>query len=305
MFRKSILILILAIVLGMVVLSRLKSSSQSEKTNNFSPKILVTVLPQKQIVEKIAGDKYGVKALVPPGFNPATYDPTANDIRQISQAEVYFRIGQVGFEKTHLEEIKAVNQNLKVVDTSVNNKLRLLEDHDHGEEHAPSKEEPEEGVDPHVWLAPMMVAQQAEVIKNTLSEIYPQDKYFFEKNYQNLLLQLTELDKSLAKAFAPIKGKTMLVYHPAFGYLADGYGFKQKHIQIEGKEPSAADLQKIIQQARAEKVKVIFVQQQFNQDSAQAIAENIGGVVVSLDPLDPDYLGNIKHLAQTIRDNLK
>jgi zinc transport system substrate-binding protein len=272
------------------------------------PQLLVTVLPQKQIVERIAGDDFEVTALVPPGFNPATYDPTPEEMKIISQADIYFRIGHVPFEKVHLDDIQAVNEDLKIVDTSINNELRMIEEHSHDEENHDEEEEEhdeEESIDPHLWLAPLMVKQQATVIKETLDNFYPEKTAIFEENYQDLVNELDQLDQDLAIAFAPIKGETMLVYHPAFGYLADQYGFIQEHIEIEGQEPSIAQLQEIIEEAKADNVRVVFVQAQFSQDGAKAIAENIDGLVVQINPLNPDYLGNLKAMAETISNNLK
>lgn len=280
----------------------LKNSTLFQKeSSSQKPLLLVSVLPQKQIVERVAGEEYEVVALIPPGFNPATYDPTPSQMKKISQAKMYFRIGKIPFEQVHLSEITSVNPDLEVIDTSVNNQFRVLEAHQHeGEE-----QEYAEEFDPHIWLAPLMVRKQAEVIANALVTAYPEKSEFFKKNYQNLAADLDELDRELQTAFAPIKGQTMLVYHPAFGYLADAYGFHQEHIEIEGQQPSIQELQSIINEAKAAGVKVIFVQKQFSQDSAQAIADNISGAVVAIDPLNPEYLENMKNLAHNIAENLQ
>jgi len=276
-----------------------KNNSNLETTS--TPQIIVSILPQVQVVKKIVGDSANVISLIPSGFSAETYEPTIKDIKIIAKADVYFRIGHIAFEKINLSKFQEINSRMIVVDTSINNKLRNVEgqvSNNHDSEISVQE------IDPHVWLSPKMVRQQAEVIKNSLVEIYPDNKEFYERNYQKFALELNQLNQKLVLAFAPIKGKTMLVYHPAFGYLADEYGFIQQHIEIEGKEPSILELQKIINEAKQQNINVIFVQKQFSTDSAQSISENIGGVVIQIDPLDPDYLSNIENLADTISSKI-
>lgn len=302
------------------------SISQVGQKDDSALKVLVSILPQQTIVQAIGGELVDVHVLVPAGFSPHTYELSVSEMTTVSRADVYFGLGLLGFDRTQLSGIQAANSNLLYVDTSINNQFRYLEAHSHGDDkdhhhdddhheeeehhedddhhHDDHHHDDEASLDPHVWLAPTMVMEQAEVIKDTLVSLLPQHEGQIEANFLALIADLEELDQELRAAFAPIEGQTMLVYHPAFGYLADEYGFVQEHIEIEGKEPGPAALQAIINEARADGVRVIFVQSQFSTASARAIAENIGGVVVEVNPLAPDYFDNLRSLAQTISDRL-
>lgn len=323
--QKKLTLFLILIAVSFLGLFGFIFSNQAKKSSSDTakPNILVSVLPQKQIVEKIAGEDFEVTVIIPPGFSPETYDPTPQDMKIISTADIYFRIGHIPFEILNLPKISEINQEILIVDTSINNELIMLEAHTHAHDHEEEHDEEDqnhdeedhdeedndeefhqEEIDPHNWLAPTMVKQQAEIIKNTLVELYPEKSSDFENNYAQLSVELDELHTLLVETFAPIQGKTMLVYHPAFGYLAHIYGFNQEHFQIEGKDPSITQLQAIIDEAKADDVKVIFVQKQFSTSSAEAIAENIGGSVVQVDPLDPDYLNNIKNIAKLVSENL-
>lgn len=295
-----LLLFIIAIILGGFLFYKRNLPDKDQNKIN----VVVSILPQKQIVEMIGGDQVSVTVLIPPGFSPATYEPTVKEIQAVAVADVYFRIGQIPFEKTNLQSLIDVNPRMKVVDTSAKNHFRQIEEHDHGDEDEHEAEENGAALDPHVWLVPSMVEQQAEQILQTLQEISPDDAENFAQNFQHLQTQLDDLDLQLEATFAPIKGQKMLVYHPAFGYLADTYGFEQVHVEIEGKEPSIKDIEQIVNQARTNNIKVVFVQQQFSTVSAQAIAENIGGVVVQIDPLAPDYFANMRTMAETIASKL-
>ncbi|HOO46050.1 MAG TPA: zinc ABC transporter substrate-binding protein, partial [Deltaproteobacteria bacterium] len=92
--------------------------------------------------------------------------------------------------------------------------------------------------------------------------------------------------------------------HPAFGYFAQSYGLEQLAVEVEGKEPSARQLSDLIARARAEKVRIIFVQPQFSKKNAQTIAQAIGGAVVPINPLPEDYLRELEGMAEKIRDAL-
>lgn len=275
-------------------------------SNNGKTNVVVSILPQKQFVEKIGGDIVNVSVMIPPGFSPATYEPTPSQIKEVSEADVYFRVGQIGFEQTQMDKLKEVNPSMKIVDTSKNIEYRHLEAHDHGEdEHEKEADHEEETMDPHVWLSPKNVLSQAEVIRDSLVELEPENRQVFESNFDAFKAELEQLDTDLTDAFAPIKGKTMLVYHPAFGYLADDYGFVQEHFEIEGKEPTVSQIHNVAKMAKAEGVKVIFVQKQFSHSSAHALAQEIGGSVVQIDPLDPDYLNNLRSMVDVITKEVR
>lgn len=273
--------------------------------------VFTSILPQKYFVERIAGDRVHVEVLVGPGKEPATYEPTPQQVISLGDAKILFTIG-VPFEKGFLPNIRKTLPSLNIVDTSQGITKRTLEAHhhhgeeEHGdedhEEHAHDEDE-EHGkiLDPHVWLSPELVKTQAKNIYNALVEIDAQGKDQYEANYKNFVKDLDDLQAELKKSFTPYKGETFFVFHPAFGYLADEFGLKQEAIETGGKEPAPSVLQEIIEEAQEDKVKIVFVQEEFSQTSAKKVAEAIGGVVVSINPLNPDYINNIKHMSQEIQ----
>ena len=281
-----------------------------EPINPVKPlNIMVSILPQVDFVERIGGDKVRVAEMIPPGFSPATYNPSPAQLRKLQGADIYFRIGHIPFEKAQMSRLQKLNPRMKVVDTSKGIKLLTLaahhhhddkdhDDHDEGNKH-------EAGDDPHIWLSPKLVETQASHIFAALVKASPENTDLFTKNYNQLINDLDDLDKKLAAAFAPIKGQTILVFHPAFGYLADSYGFEQESIETEGKDPTPKQLKKIINEAKKDGVKVIFVQAQFSTKSAKAVAREIGGAVVQIDPLAKDYFTNLEQMAKTIVGSFK
>ena len=231
----------------------------------------------------------------------------------VSESDVYFAIG-LPFERSLLTAVRGLNPRLKVVDVSAGIERRPIdgrsarESRSVGERVAggPSaarraEEESHEGLlDPHTWLDPRLVKVQAANVCAALSRMRPDQADRFESNLDALEHDLDALDARLASALAPLKGSSMFVFHPSFGYFADAYGLTQVAIEESGQQPSARELADLIGRAKEEGVRVIFVQPQFSTASARTIAEEIGGAVVAIDPLSPDYIANMEAIADAV-----
>ena len=108
-----------------------------------------------------------------------------------------------------------------------------------------------------------------------------------------------EFDR-LREELAPLRGRTVFVYHPAFGYFLDEFEIRQEAVETGGKEPTPRTLFRLIERARAEGAAAIFVQTQFPLQSARAAAEAVGAELAALDPLAPDWLANIRVLGAAL-----
>ena len=258
------------------------ANSKNKNNNNKNEKIniMVSILPQVDFVGSIGKDKVSVEVMIPPGFSPATYEPSMEQLKELSKADLYIKIGHIPFEKTQMKKLEDLNPKMKVIDSS--DRTEIYEN------------------DPHIWLSPKLVKLQVENIYLALVEMDAENKSFYENNKNEYLVELDNLDLELKNTFSKIKGRKILVFHPAFGYLARDYGFEQIAVEIDGKEPSAENLANIIDLAKEENIKTIFVQKQFSLKSAEAIAKQIDGSVVSLDPLSKDYVENLRRIAKEI-----
>ena len=132
------------------------------------------------------------------------------------------------------------------------------------------------------------------------TESFSQNAADIDKNLKAVLAELDTLDTSLAEKLAFMKGQTFYVYHGAFAYFAEAYGLKQEAIEIGGRRPEPKRLATLVEKAKSEGVKLIFVQPQFDQSSATSLAEAIGGQVLMLDPLQHNIFENLNKIAETI-----
>lgn len=266
--------------------------------------VYVSILPQQYFVKKVGGDMVDVSVMVPPGANPHIYEPRPAQMVALSKAKIYFAVG-VTFEETWLPRFTAANPKMRVVHTEDGiEKIPMLAHHNHdngGKEGHGKTGPPREassGIrDPHLWVSPPEVRILALNICRALQEFDPAGSLGYQANYQAFLKEIDELDSELKRIFAGMEGMKFMVFHPAWGYLARGYGLEQVPVELEGKEPKPAQLKALIEHARKEGIKVIFVQPQFSTKSAQTIARAIGGQVVFADSLSPDWAGNLREQA--------
>ncbi|MFP4039149.1 MAG: metal ABC transporter solute-binding protein, Zn/Mn family [Desulfosudaceae bacterium] len=258
--------------------------------------VFVSIPPQKFMVERIGGDRLEVSVLVPPGQNPATFSLSPSTMAELSRARLFFRSG-VPFEEIVLPKIKQSGKNPEVVDTLKGVPLRSV----NRDKAALSSHDEDQGADPHTWLNPLLVKQQAETITEALCEVDPAGCQEYRANCRDLRQDLDDLHRRLTEVLEPVRGQTIFVFHPAFGYFADAYGLRQVAVEIEGKAPQGRKLVEFINLARENQVQVVFVQPQFDDKAARNIARAIDGVVVPLDPLAEDYITNMRDLAKKIR----
>ncbi len=145
----------------------------------------------------------------------------------------------------------------------------------------------------------------AASIRDALIEADPGHRGEFESNYRAFIAELDALDRDLRAILAQARGKSFMVFHPAWGYFAKDYGLRQIPIEAEGKEPGGKSLARVIDLGRREGVKVIFVQTQFSRRTAETVAAAIGARVVAVDPLAENYPQNLLRVAHDFADALK
>lgn len=283
-------------------------SSDSAKTRGRIV-AFVSIPPQQYFVERIGGEHVVVEALVQPGQEPHTFEPTLKQMGRVAGADVYFSI-RIPFEERLLQKIRATNPKLKVVDTCTGITYRRMETHYHDgaearEAHGAHEGEREGELDPHTWMSPRLAKVQAANICAGLKQVDPAHAGTYGANLQALVAELDALDTRLAQALAPFKGQPLMVFHPAFGYFADDYGLVQVPIEIEGKEPSLKQLEHVIADAKKEGIRVVFVQPQFSRKMAETVAREIGGAVVPMDDLAKDYIANLDETAAKIEAALE
>lgn len=256
--------------------------------------ITVTIEPLRYFTEAIAEKNYQVVSMVPKGSSPESYDPTPQQLVNLSKSQAYFRIGHIGFEQAWMKKLEANCPDMKVYDTSKGIDLIRDKGHWHGDHFH------EGGVEPHIWNSTQNALIIVDNIYQALCELDTTHQADYKYRLDSLKQSIQQTDAETRRLLENADS-TFLIYHPALSYFARDYGLKQISIEEGGKEPSPAQLKKLIETCRNENVHTIFVQQEFDQRNAQLIAHELGIDIVSINPLSYDWTEEMLRTAKGLK----
>jgi zinc transport system substrate-binding protein len=298
-----------------------QSPGTSTSTQKGKPVIAVSILPMQYFAQRVGGNRVQVLVLVGPGQSPHSYEPTPRQMATLGQAFAWFTT-DIEFENSLVPKIRALFPAMRIVDTADGVPVRALEAHDDAADQSAAQGETSDstansragdghnhaddaGRDPHIWLGKTGALRQAELIRDALAKADPEGAAVYGKNYEAFARDVESTFAALSKDLAPFRGKSVFVYHPAFGYFLDEFGIIQVAVETGGKEPTQKTLAALIANARAENAKVIFVQPQFSKTAAASIAKAIGGTVAEFDDLAADWLDNLNRMGAALKSAVR
>jgi len=272
-------------------------ASCGRKSTDGGDKIItVSIAPFKYFVEAIGGDDFTVNVMVPAGANPHIYEPFPKQIFKLRKSVAYISNGYLGFEITWLDRFYDTNRTMKKL--SLSDKIVPLSSR-HRE-----KGDHIEGADPHYWVSPKCAMIIASSVKDFLCELSPDQKNKYEVNYQNLNSKIQEADKNASELFSGVQNNSFMIFHPNLGYLARDYGLEEIPVEFEGKEPPPSRMKELIDRARRDRLKTIFVQREYDTKNAKAIANEIGAKIKIIDPLSEDWLNSTIDIINAVHTSL-
>lgn len=247
----------------------------------------VSITPLAYFVNEIAKDKVDIIIAVPNNANPHSYEPLPRMMVKLNTVDLYVKLGiGLSMESEWLDKVMKNNHNLRVCNVSQNIELMdMFNEHE----------------DPHIWLSPMHGIIITRNIMNALIDIDPSNKNFYKNNADMLIAKLLNLHNELTEIFDNMENKTFLTFHPSWGYFAKDFGLTQIAIEHNGKELTSKNLADVINTARQNNIKTIFVSYQFDSRSAQIIANEIHGKVIKIDPLSRNYINNLQNMAKLLK----
>ena len=244
------------------------------------PALAVTIEPYRFIVEAIAGDVWEVFSVVPAGTSPETFDPSPSHIMRLSRSRAYFLTGGIGFESRWSEKIAALCNGLPISDTSQG----VERDED----------------DPHLWTSPDNMVVIARNICAALCRMDSADAAGYKARLQSAEKMIAATDTAIRSKLAALSCRNFLVFHPSLTYFARLYGVNQIALEEHGKEPSAAHVKHIIDEARRLGIRNVFVQAEFDKNHAVTIARELDAAVQTINPLSYDWHGEMLHVADCL-----
>lgn len=255
-------------------------------------RVAVTILPQKYLLDRIVGNLLDVVCVIPKGGNPEEYAATPQLMKDITTSSLYFKIGELGFEKTTLPSILKNTPDIQVVTLSED--IEFIASHcSHGGEDHPH-------YDPHYWSSPKMVKIMATNIYNSIKVFDPKNSSYYESNYMQLVSEIDSLDLKIEEILSNSKNRQFAIFHPSLSYFARDYGLQQLSLEHNGKAMAPRTMQQAVEDAVKSGVKTVFIQNEFKPEQVKTFAQEIGASVVIINPLAYDFIEEIKKVAYAI-----
>ncbi len=261
-------------------------------------RVTVSIAPLKWVVEQITGSAVVVDVLVPEAAGAENFDPTPRQVASLAESDIYFSLGLMDFEIALNDNVKAMGNNVRVVelkdavDVIAGNCCHhgYVNGHDHFHSHVHG--------DPHIWLSVKNMRLIALFVLGELSSAYPDYSEVFKANAMKLDDDLANMDAQFSALFSG--GEKVLIIHPSLSYLARDYSFRQVPVEIDGKEPSASYLKEIFDLIKSDGITSIYYSIQDNPAVAKAIASEAGIYPIEYDPLAHDWKGELIKLVNGI-----
>jgi zinc transport system substrate-binding protein len=242
--------------------------------------VVASILPLADFARQVGGERIQVETLVPASASPHTYELTPAQLKAISRASLLVLNG-VGLEYWADDIVSAAN-NPDLVTVNTSEGLIII-----------ASDEDGTGGNPHVWLSPLNAVHQVEMIRDALILADPTGRSEYITNAERYIGELRSLDQEIRQAVSTFSSREFIAFHAAWMYFAHDYGLKQAAVieTTPGKEPSPAEIAKIVNTSRAIGAKAIFAEPQFSSKAAEVIAEESGAQVLFLNPLGipPEY----------------
>ncbi len=277
MKSSALILLVLGLLTGLLAGCQVGKQASVPPLEPEDPplRVVVSIPPLADWVRELAGPEAEVTCLLPPGASPHTFEPTPQQVTDLSKADIFVMIG-LGLEEWAGKLVEALSKSdvriIKLGDA-------LAADH-------PLRKS-EFLANPHVWLGPDFASELVLRLSYGLENEDPLHINQYKEHREMYLKQLQVMKTQLTALLEPYRGAPVISFHNAFSYFYEQLGLKEAGLIEEhaGVEPAASHLAELVQQAKAAQVRVVIAEPQLSDQAAQVIAKETGAKVVKLDPL--------------------
>jgi len=301
--RALIVILVVTALIGGAVWFMVSQGSTSRIPSNGRLRIVTTFLPIYVFTKNVAGDYADVENLLPPGVGPHDYAFTPGDFRKVASADVIVANG-LGLESWMTDLISSSGAKAKLIEAGKGIVTTDFGDTTTVAGGASSGEDV--GVNPHVWLDPVLAKTEVANIAEALARSDSSHAAGYRRNAAEYSKKLEALDAEYRTALAGLANKDFVSFHPAFDYLASRYGLNGLAVveEFPGKEPGAKYLASLVDLIKARQVQVLFSEPQFSPKIVETVAAETGARVYALDTGEVGDLSADSYI-KIMEENLK
>lgn len=304
------------------------SNQTSQSENKDKETIYASFYPIYNLTKQIAGDKFNVKSFTNLNTEVHDFEPSAKDMADLSKAKVLFLNGagleswQEKISESSKVEIVDTSKGINLIENTHEDEKEDVDNHEDNEKDEDSEKEEHEhedgeehhhhhgAYDPHIWLSPKNGIIQAKNIAEKLSEIDPENKDYYEKNFEKIKKELEEIDKEYEKKLENKENKKFLVDHEAFSYLARDYGLIQVPLTsiTSTSETDAKTMKNAIDYVKKEKITAIFYEKGESDKNVKTLADELSldaKAINTIEYASDDDLKNEKTYQELIRENFE
>lgn len=303
------------------------SNQTSQSENKDKETIYASFYPIYNLTKQIAGDKFNVKSFTNLNTEVHDFEPSAKDMADLSKAKVLFLNGagleswQEKISESSKVEIVDTSKGINLIENTHEDEKEDKDNHEDNEKDEDSEKEEHEhedgeehhhhgAYDPHIWLSPKNGIIQAKNIAEKLSEIDPENKDYYEKNFEKIKKELEEIDKEYEKKLENKENKKFLVDHEAFSYLARDYGLIQVPLTsiTSTSETDAKTMKNAIDYVKKEKITAIFYEKGESDKNVKTLEDELSldaKAINTIEYASDDDLKNEKTYQELIRENFE
>ena len=306
--------------------------------------IITTIQPITSLVSAVIGNTGKTISLIPTEISPHEYKLKPSDIKKLQNGNIIFYVSD------HLEtsitkvfenlpkNIKSINlmedagiKHLAIRDNEAweghdhhhghgdhhdhDKKAKEHDDHEH-EKHAKKHnddENHEKEDDVHIWLSPDNAVKIIKKVNKELSLYFPENAVTYNKNTNQMIKKINQLEVELKNELSGIKDKPYVVFHDAYQYFETSFGLNAVgSVALEGDIASSPKQISFIKDKIFKlKASCVFKEPQFDSKLVKIVVEGTNAQIGTLDPLGINvksgenfYLQLLKNMAKSLKDCL-
>jgi zinc transport system substrate-binding protein len=270
-----------------------------DSSGTDGPSVVAAFYPLAFVAERVGGDHVDVTNLTQPGGEPHDLELGVSQTVALNDADVV--VYEAGFQPAVDDAVDGLSGE-QVVDVT-----QVVQLHPATHTDANHTEESENGeLDPHFWQDPLLLADVADAVADSLSKADPAHADDYAANAASLRSDLEKLDREYTQGLADCERSTVVVSHDAFEYLSR-YGLTFEPIAglSPDAEPSPAGLAALQKLARSKGITTVFSERLASPALADTLASDLGITTAVLDPIEglSDETANEDYLS-LMRENL-
>ena len=293
---------VLPAVVGAVTLAGCNGGRADLSDGGERLDVAVSIEPLRYFVSAIGGDSVDISVVMPRGADPETFEPGVTAMKKMHSADVLLTTGLLPFEK-RLESAGSES----TLRFGVSDGVRLIygthdaANHGHGaaaggETHAHGE------ADPHVWSSVENARIIAGNVVDALVSADPEHGGYYRERGRVLQARLDSLAGVWHQRVAAKSGDAFVVWHPALSYFARENGLRQIALNVDNKENSSLRLRDVIEEARSQGARALFVAKGVNPTQTVTVAAELGVRPVEIDVMSSDWEGEMEKVVNAIAE---